>query len=172
MSTSLRCGVRKTLTALGKVLTHVNENMPVHEIEGFAWEREEQVEGRACLWAADIPEKFWEDFALTQGFLQRIAVEALRFESGDHIDLHRHNAAASSILVPREDFFEGELLKFEMFREKDLSKGERLLSRNRSYGILPGIWHSIRRVGEGDYAYLFSASAPIIGNDIVWYADQ
>lgn len=163
--------VRETVRALGRVLMHVNEVMPVHIIDGLSFEREEHPENRAKLCAADIPDEFWGEIFREEEFPQSITVEALRFSVGDRIDLHRHNGASSSILVPGEKGDPCPFLKFQMFKDKNFSKGPRLLDRGHAYGILPGIWHEIVRVGEGDYAYVFSASAPIIGNDVEWYAE-
>tara|TARA_B100000745_G_scaffold254816_1_gene177394 strand:+ start:346 stop:861 length:516 start_codon:yes stop_codon:yes gene_type:complete len=167
-----RTGVPKTLKALGGLLSHINKTMPPCKFEGLSWVREEHPESRAALFAADVPEEFFEDKLVEYGFPQKITVEILRFAPEDHIDLHRHKAAASSILIPGQDTQKCTLLEFEFFSDHGEPKGSTFLQRSRAYQIRPGIWHSIKRVGEGDYVYLFSASAPIIGNDIVWYADQ
>lgn len=163
--------VRETVRALGRVLIHVNEQMPICALEGLSFEREEHPENRAKLSVADIPSEFWGEAFRKEGFPQSITVEALRFASGDHIDLHRHNGASSSILVPGKDVSACPLLGIEMFRDRRSSLGPRSLKRSIPCGIRPKVWHSITRFGEGNYAYLFSASAPIIGNDIEWYAE-
>lgn len=161
--------IQEKVRALGRVLEYVNTHMPCHAFERLSFEREEDGAGKFCLCAADIPKEFWEEAAEREAFRQRIAVEALRFGEGDYLSMHRHNAAASSILIPGKDASICELLTVEMFKDERSERGTHFLKRSTPCGIHPKVWHEIRRVGEGNYAYILSASAPIIGNDVEWY---
>lgn len=162
--------IQETVRALGRVLEHVNAHMPCYAFEALSFEREEDEQGRFRLCAADIPEEFWKEAAEQEAFRQRIAVEALRFGGEDFLSMHRHNAAASSILIPGKEASVCELLTVEMFKDEQSTSGAQFLKRSTPCGIHPKVWHEIRRVGEGNYAYMLSASAPIIGNDVEWYS--
>ena len=162
----------RIMKVLGNLLLHVNEQMSACECETLSWEREECPSGRVKLWAADIPEKFYAGFSEVADLEELPNIEMLKFGVGDYIDLHKHQRTANALLIPGRVSKECDLLTFEMFWIQEQSRGPIPLRRSIPYFIGPGIWHSVKRVGEADYAYILSASYPRIGSDIFWYVDE
>jgi len=160
------------MRVLGNLLVHVNQQMSACACYGLSWEREECPSGRAKLWAADIPEEFYKGFSELADLEEAPVIEMLKFGEGDHIDLHKHLKTSSALLIPGRNSEECDSFSFEMFWLKEQSSGELLFRRTKPYFIGPGIWHSVKRVGEGDHAYIFSASYPELEEDLSWYADE
>lgn len=172
MDNTAETEVTRIMRVLGNLLLHVNENMSACECNALSWEREECPSGRAKLWAADVPEKFSGGFSGFADLEELPSVEVLKFGTGDYIDLHKHQRTANALLIPGRSSEECDLLTFEMFWIPEQSRGPIPFRHTLPYFVGPGIWHSVRRVGEGGYAYILSASYPHIGSDLFWYADE